>query len=107
MLRSSQIFVTTIMEVKLFYETSVFTKTKKRNVAEAGFLNSPYRKNLKSYISKCILYECLQACSLVKYLGLHIVKTLGSKTTVKLSALSTGRAVLTRNIISYSGTYFF
>jgi hypothetical protein len=47
---SSQIVSTLIMEDTRSSETSVLTRTKRRNIPKDGILHSHRRENLKSYI---------------------------------------------------------
>jgi hypothetical protein len=49
---NSQILPTLIMEEICCYETSVLTRTTRRNIPEDGILHSHCPENLKSYISK-------------------------------------------------------
>jgi hypothetical protein len=45
------ILVTLMMEAIIFSETSVFTRTTRRNMPYDGILHSHRRENLKSYIA--------------------------------------------------------
>jgi hypothetical protein len=47
---TSPILVTVMMEVIIFFETSVLKRATWRNIPEDGILHSHCHKNLKSYI---------------------------------------------------------
>jgi hypothetical protein len=49
---SSQIFVSLMMEDLRSSETSILTRTTRRNITEEGILHSHHPKNLKSYRDK-------------------------------------------------------
>jgi hypothetical protein len=66
---SSQIFVTLMKEALSSFETSVLTRTTRRNIPEDTILHSHRRENLKSYI----VYLCLLMLSLLQAGSIYFV----------------------------------